>query len=239
VIRGFAFDLEGTVVNVERAHHEGHILVARDVGVDLSLEVALEKIPSFIGGPDDAIAQEIFNLGNKSLSPEEILRRDKCYYQKLLSKIEIKPRPGFVEVLEYIKRLGLPVAIGSLTERREASLLLEKSGVRDLFPASHIVLREDVTNVKPAPDVFLETARKMGINPYEQLVFDDSPKGIKAAIAAGSIPNGMPVYRRTKTILELLEAGAKRIFFDWRDINIEGLLKSIADDEGYVHAGKD
>ena len=76
MIRGIAFDLEGTVVNVEEAHHKGHLCAARDVGVVMDLDTALQKIPHFIGGPDKEIAKEIWELSDRTKSVDFIRERD-------------------------------------------------------------------------------------------------------------------------------------------------------------------
>jgi beta-phosphoglucomutase-like phosphatase (HAD superfamily) len=138
--------------------------------------------------------------------------------------------PGFTSFLEQVHQLGLPAAIGSLTHRYDALRLAERAGL--VGSVQVIVTLEDVENLKPAPDVFLETARRLCIKPTEQIVFEDSPNGVKAARTAGSIPIGMPVYKRPETISRLIHEGARRIFYDWRDINLVGLLESLTEECG-------
>ncbi|MDO8582341.1 MAG: HAD family phosphatase [bacterium] len=226
-ILGVAYDLEGTVVDLEDAHHQGHLQVMREVGMDLSLERAIKEIPHFIGGPHTKIIEEIFAVGNKTLTIDEIDRRDRAYFREYRATAEIKPRPGFLEVHHAFVARGLQVAIGSLTEREDAFLILDRSGLRALFPRECIVLAEDVTRVKPAPDVFVTTAERMGIYPCTQLVFEDSPNGVRAARAAGSLAVGMPVYDFSTAIIPLTEAGACRIFMDWHEVSVDNLLKDL------------
>lgn len=224
-IKGVAFDLEGTVIDLESAHHRGHIAVAAEVAVFLSgVEEALKKIPHFIGGPDELIMEEIWNLSDKTRTKEYIAERDKYYYLMLLRELVIVPRDGFLLFVEKLNKLGIKIAIGSLTSREDALTLLNLSGLDKIFPRSCVVLREDVENFKPAPDVFLETARRMGIRPEEQLVFEDSPRGIMAACSAGSKGIGMPVYDLETVIKSLEEAGAECIYTNWADVNIEQFL---------------
>jgi HAD superfamily hydrolase (TIGR01509 family) len=226
-IRGVAFDLEGTLVDVERAHHEGHLAAAAEVGVSLTLEKAIERIDCFIGGPDKAVAAGIWKLSNKSKSVDEIHDRDKYHYERILPELAIEPRPGVVEAIQWIQKSGYAVAVGSLTARANAEVLLTKSGLDQIFAPEQIVLAEDVQELKPNPDVFLETARRMGIDPTEQLVFEDSPGGIEAARSAGSLVVAMPVYNRPATILPLIELGASRIFADWREISLKQLFANL------------
>lgn len=226
---GIAFDLEGTIINVDSIHYKAHAMVAAETGVILDLENlgdVLSKIPHFIGGPDDKVAEEIYSLSDGRMRTEEILRRKKQYYDLWIRDVDdIKPRPGFIEVLQRLIDSNMSIAIGSLTATDQALFLIEKSGIMKLFPRERIILREDVKELKPAMDVYLKTAERMGIDPKRQLVFEDSPNGIKAAIRAGSIAVGMPADNRPPAIANLLAAGAKRIFADWHAVNIDNLVK--------------
>jgi beta-phosphoglucomutase len=228
-IRGIAFDLEGTVIDVEKAHHEGHVAAAAEVGVNITLDEAFKKLPHFIGGPDEAICEEIWQLSDKSKPLAFIIERDVFHYHRLLKELPIVPRTGFLDFLKHVRERGLKTAIGSLTERVEAAVLLERSGLDKFFDRKSTVLREDVKELKPAPDVFVETARRMGISPSEQLVFEDSPRGIQAALKAGSLAIGMPVYKHRAAINSLKEAGALHIYQGWGEIDIIALLSQLGE----------
>ena len=118
------------------------------------------------------------------------------------------------------------MAIGSLTAKDKAEVLLERSGLGKVFGKRNVVFAEDVAHLKPAPDVFLETAKRMNVDPSAQMIFEDSPQGVQAARAAGSkMVIGMPVILRPETIGALVGAGTYRIFFDWREIDLRQLLK--------------
>jgi len=227
-IEGIAFDLEGTVVDVEEAHHKGHLVTAREFGVHIPPEEAFKKLPHFIGGPDRAVCEEIRSLMDpadaEGVTVDEILDRDRFHYDRLLQSMPIELRPGFVDFYEAAKAMGLPMTIGSLTEEAQARKLLEGSRLVHLLGEENIVLREHVQEVKPAPDVFWETARRMTIDPKSQVVFEDSPRGVTAAKRAGSLAVGMPVIIKGETIASLVDAGASQIFFDWRVIDAKRLV---------------
>lgn len=231
-IESVAFDLEGTVIDVEYAHHEGHRLAARDFYVELSLEECLQLIPHFIGGPDDEVAKEISQLLQKrqgtKIDYREVLLADKKHYGNLLQELKIEPRKGFVNFFQAIKDRGLKYAIGSLTDENQAKLLLERGGIIDLFGSyKNIVLREHVKNLKPAPDVWIETARRTSVDPAEQLIFEDSPRGIQGGVQVSAYCIGMPVYNKPSVIMPLLEAGARRVFIQWDEINPHKLIDNI------------
>ncbi len=232
-IEAIAFDLEGTVVDVESAHHQAHMLSARDVGVILSLENCFTLLPHFIGGPDDKVAEEISVLAAQQgigADKEHIIQQKKIHYKELLTTLEIKPRAGFLEFFQAIKAMRLKYTIGSLTSMDQALVLLERSGIGELFGYENIILREDVKNLKPAPDVWYATAKKAGVRPENQIVFEDSPRGIQGAFQVGAYCIGMPVYNRPDIVKALVQAGAKRVFISWIGINPEKLIEDINDE---------
>ncbi len=233
MIKGIAFNLEGTVVNLEQAHHGAHLKVCREVGLNFTLEEAIVAIPHFIGGPHKTIAQEIYDLGDKTQSVEWVSQRDSEYYEELLKTMPIEPRPGFSTVLFRLQDslLQIKTSIGSLTTDEKAHFILDRSGLSKSFDPKNVVLQSHVKNLKPAPDVFLETARRMGVAPNEQLVFEDSPRGVQAAIAAGSRAIGMPVYKNRVVIMQLLDAGAERVFMDWREMKALDLIQNLNAEE--------
>jgi HAD superfamily hydrolase (TIGR01509 family) len=101
--------------------------------------------------------------------------------------------PGVAERLAEAARLGLPVAVASSSSSAWVSPWLDRHGLAQFFRA--VCTRDDVTAVKPAPDLFLLAARRMGIDPRDCVVFEDSPNGLTAAHAAGmwavAVPNGL------------------------------------------------
>lgn len=230
-ILGIAFDLEGTVVNVEPAHHAAHLQIAGELGLSLTLDdcVRGNVLPHFIGGPDEVIYSEMLGLaGNPSgVTAAQLLARKKELYRSNLGRLTVQPRPGWEHVFHRALRNGLRVSIGSLTAREEALVLLKRSGLGEIFPPELTILREDVVNPKPAPDVFQKTAERMGISPTAQLVFEDSPRGVQAALAAGSVAMGMPVYDLPEVHAALLTAGAFRTFRSWEEVDLDQLVQAL------------
>lgn len=223
-VQGVAFDLEGTIVDVEPAHHHGHFAAAAAVGVEINMENAFKLLPHFIGGPDSAIVQEIYDLSNKRQPLEYIAERDRSHYLRLLSEMKIAPRPRFLEFLENIRGRGIKTCIVTATVRQDAWVLIQSARLDKSFPEGTILYGESVANPKPAADIYLESAKLMDIASIEQIAFEDSARGIKSAVAAGSTAYGIPVYNRSETINPLLEAGAKKVFLGWDEININEII---------------
>jgi len=230
-IKGVAFDLEGTVIDVERFHFDSFIKAAHDCGIKLDFETIVERIPYAIGGGDELIARgiELWSGRYGSGLAERLLEKKQLYYDEMIKTAggDIKPRPGFNTVLKEITASGLAIAIGSLTPTDQALTLLEHAGLLETFPRERTVFKDDVENTKPAPDVYHQTAKKMGIERSEQIVFEDSVAGLEAARAVGSLGIALPVHVTPQNLMKIIEAGAKRIFMDWREMNIISLLENL------------
>jgi beta-phosphoglucomutase-like phosphatase (HAD superfamily) len=230
MIKGVAFDLEGTVINLEFAHFYSFARAIEDFGALKSLRFSdaesFEKvIPGAIGGGDDFIARNLAKMSCGGISSRAIIDKKRKYFNSIVGDLpHINPRTGFLEVFMEIKSRGLHVSLTSITPPKLASILLKRSNISDLFSKDCILLGDSVKNIKPAPDIYLESAGRMGIMPDAQLVFEDSAPGIKAATEAGSMAIGMPVYYFKTHINKLQAAGAKEIFSSWEEIDIESLL---------------
>ena len=227
MIKGIAFDLEGTLVDVELAHHRAHIAVASELGLHLTIEEAISTIPSFVGGPDIQVLREISEKAGFKGSLSDILDRKRGYYYKFLEAVPIRPRPGVVPVLEGAQRLGFPMAIGSHTPRTEGLRLLHVASLAVYFQETAMIFYEDAQEAKPHPDIYRKTASRMKISAREQLVFEDSPQGVKAAIAASSIVVAIPTITSREFVDSLFAAGARRVVGSWQEIDLHTLLSEL------------
>ncbi len=226
-IKAIVFDLEGTIVDVEFVHHMAHVLAAKEVaGVDWSIEECFQRIPHFIGGPTASIAEDFGVSSGRKVDAARFVERDEFHYEKMLEAIEIKPRDGFLDVLEELKLLGIGVGIGSATPPKYAEILLGESGLKDMFDLNSIVLAHTLSDspTRMKTEVWLESARRAKTFSQNLLVFEDAPRGIRGAKEVGALGVGMPVFNHPRTIIDLIEAGACRIFMDWREMNIRNLL---------------
>ncbi|WP_460977607.1 hexitol phosphatase HxpB [Spirosoma knui] len=94
-----------------------------------------------------------------------------------------EPMPGAIEVLEFFAQQGLPAAIASASPMSLIEVVVTRLGIRDLLTLWHSATLE--ARNKPAPDVYLGTARKLGVSPADCVAFEDSGSGLRSAHAAG------------------------------------------------------
>ena len=95
-------------------------------------------------------------------------------------------KKGLFVFLDKVKSLGIPAVVATSTKRKKAQWKLDRSGILDCF--TEFVFGDEVTNGKPAPDIFLLAAKKLGVEPADCIGFEDSPAGL-AGLAKAGIPS--------------------------------------------------
>ncbi|MFD6192945.1 HAD family hydrolase [Streptomyces sp. NPDC060275] len=126
---------------------------------------------------------------------------------------ELKPVPGAVGVLEKLAADGVAYCVASSGSHERIRVGHRKTGLDRWFDDERIFSSQDVGRGKPAPDLFLHAAARMGVAPERCVVVEDSPLGVRAAVAAG-----MDVYGFTAmTPAEKLD-GATRLFADMGEL---------------------
>lgn len=94
-----------------------------------------------------------------------------------------RPLPGAVELVRALRRAGMPLGLCSSSVRAWVDACLQAIGLDGQFDA--ITTGDEVERGKPAPDIYLETARRLGVAPGRCLAIEDAPAGIESARAAG------------------------------------------------------
>lgn len=120
----------------------------------------------------------------------ELRARKENYFEEIIAAEGIPLKPGAVALLDYLEREGCPKAVASSTPKAGVLQRLSMTGLRERFPV--IVGGDEVRRGKPAPDIFLAAAERLGIAPEGCWVLEDSEYGIAAAHAAGMTPIMIP-----------------------------------------------
>lgn len=175
-IQALIFDCDGTLADTMPLHTLAWEETMRAVGAELP-----ENLIYDLAGASNTIIAGVLNetLG-LDLDPEKIsLEKDERFLQHLS---EVKPITPVVAIAQkYKKRLPMAVATGGTP--LQVSSILNTLGLSDFFDA--VVTAHDVTHPKPAPDIFLECARRLNVAPENCHVFEDGDFGVEAARRAG------------------------------------------------------
>jgi HAD superfamily hydrolase (TIGR01509 family) len=103
---------------------------------------------------------------------------------------DVTPRPGAVELVQALRAAGTPIAVASNSARAFLDRALGAAGIAELFAIT--VAGDEVPRPKPAPDIYLEACRRLGVDPAASLGVEDSPVGAAAVRAAGLTVIGVP-----------------------------------------------
>lgn len=205
------FDCDGVLIDSEVLMHRALIEALARYGVHMTCDEAIER---YTGHPSNFEKEDIEARYHITLPPECFEIRRSIVSE--LYKKELRPIPG---VLDLVATLAINrcVASGSMVERVENAL--EQVGLLPYF-TPYIFSSQQVARGKPAPDVFLFAANKMGVDPASCLVIEDSAPGIQAAAAAGMRAFGFVGGSHCKEGLgsQLLREGAERVFTHMRDL---------------------
>ncbi len=110
--------------------------------------------------------------------------------------------PGVIELLDFAEQHHIPVCIATNSPAMNAHLCLDLAGIKQRFPV--IVTGDEVSDPKPAPDIFLAAAAKLAVDIRRCVIFEDSHIGIVAAAAAGAysvfVPSTFPVNPLAQTL---------------------------------------
>lgn len=165
-MKAIIFDCDGTLVHT----HPIHLEALQRAGVPLTAEYYHAH-----GGL--TLDELLVSLGCPLESTTALSAR---HFLDLVHRVE--PNHPVVAVARQ-HRGRLPMAVASNGHADVVEATLVATGLRELF--DHVVTVDDVKEGKPAPDMFLEAARRMGVAPADCLVYEDSDQGVEAARRAG------------------------------------------------------
>src|SRR6266513_1366408 len=147
------------------------------------LTVQAEDFLPFVGAGED---RYIGGVAEKYNFPVDVSSAKKRTYEIYLEQVPsgLEAFPGAVELVRACRNAGLKVAVASSADRIKTDANLKKIGLPpEMWDA--IVTAEDVAHKKPAPDIHLASARKLGLSPERCVAIEDAVSGVQAAKAAG------------------------------------------------------
>lgn len=174
---GAIFDMDGVLFDTERTYQETWHEIAAERGIELDGSF-LKAITGTSGAHMYRVLEKYYQASDGSVLAEECMGR----VRKKLS-VHVPVKEGVRELLEFFKKKEMRIAVASSSLAPQIEANLQKAGIRNYF--SEIVSGTEVEHGKPAPDIFLRAAERIGCMPQECFVFEDSENGVKAGYAAG------------------------------------------------------
>ena len=177
MVSAVVFDMDGVIADTEHVWNEVREVLVADWGGTYSPDAQR----TMMGMSSGEWSRYMHDAVGLSQSPEEIngevVRRMLERYRTSLPLVE-----GAVDVIRELSRT-LPLAVASSSNRSLIDAVLESAGLTACFSAT--VSSEEVARGKPSPDVYLEAARRLGVEPGRCAAVEDSANGIRAAASAG------------------------------------------------------
>lgn len=206
IIKAFIFDFDGLILDTETPGYNSWKCIFKNLGYNLKFEDWAPKIGNPLYDTENKI---LLKLQKNPVEIEQIKIKRNTIYENLLEKQSL--RPGILKLLENAEKLNLKIGIASSSDKNWITKHLINYNILDKFLI--IISRDDVSNIKPAPEIYLKALKELKVdNPKEALAFEDSPIGILAAKSAGmkcvALPNNLTKNLDLKAadmILENLE----------------------------------
>ena len=177
--KGIILDMDGLMLDTERLELDLYVKISGKMGWPTP-ETMLRKTV----GMGDAECVEFYKNQYGAGYPFEeiwtaVLEEETMYG----NKNGLPRKKGLLVLLDKIKDLGLPAAVATSTKTPRARWKLERAGILDRFNA--LACGEEIKNGKPAPDIFILAAKKIGIEPQHCIGFEDSAAGLEGLSKAG------------------------------------------------------
>ncbi|WP_280985042.1 HAD family hydrolase [Corynebacterium lipophiloflavum] len=174
------WDMDGTLVDTEPLWGVATYELSEKLGRRLTPELREKTIGGSFGNTLAICAAH----AGVELGAGDYERYRTWMYQRMaeLTSGDLTPNPGVQGLLASLRDKGVPMLVTTNTERVLADALIDAVG-RDFFVGS--ITGDEVERTKPAPDMYLEAARRVGFDARDCLVFEDSWAGMSAAAAAG------------------------------------------------------
>ena len=176
--KGLIFDVDGTLADTMGAHQSAW----RDAFLHFGVRITRKFLDEVRGMPSERIVERYNRLYHAQLDPHEVSRVKTGMVQ---DKLRTSKPFEAVAALVYRNHGQLPMAVASGGKRVNVDIILEAIGLTGYFDT--VVTADDEVDHKPEPGIFLETARRIGVEPRFCQVFEDGESGFEAARKAGMI----------------------------------------------------
>ncbi|MBZ3901791.1 MULTISPECIES: HAD family hydrolase [Streptomyces] len=173
------FDLDGTLVDSEPNYYEASLRILAEYGVTGFTWADHERYVGISVHETVAHWRERYGLA----APAEAIVAAKNRHYLELARTGTRVYPEMRKFVELLAAEGVPMAVASGSSREAIEVILGGTGL-DAYLRT-VVSAEEVDHGKPAPDVFLEAARRLGARPADCVVLEDAAPGVAAAHAAG------------------------------------------------------
>src|SRR5215471_11825421 len=174
------FDFDGIVLDSETPEYESHRRIYERYGVTLTVDEWCGVIGTWSEGHDEKWFTRLCERAVDAPERDAYFEERRRLFEEI---VPADPMRGVRDLLAALRDAHVPTAIASSAPARWVAGAVDRLGLSSFFAA--VVTGDQVTHRKPAPDVYVAAARRIGADPRESVAIEDSNTGIAAARAAG------------------------------------------------------
>ena len=178
-MKAVIFDMDGVIIDSEPIHFGVDMQTMREFGVNISKD----ELNKYVGTTNEYMLNDLINKYKIQKSIKEILEYKMELTIRRIKETKINAISGIPELLISLKHNNIKTAIGSSSPKELIITVIEKFQLGKYFDC--IVSGDEVKEGKPKPDIYLEVSKRIGVNPEECIVIEDSRNGVLAAKNAG------------------------------------------------------
>jgi beta-phosphoglucomutase len=220
-MKGFIFDMDGTMVDNMMTHHHAWQIKLRELG----LEMSLHEVHQTIHGKNEEIIERLFGTRFTPEQRRQIAEEKEERYREVFLS-ELKLIDGLQAFLDDCLLKNIPLSIGTAAPPANVNFAMDNLSLHPFFKK---VIHADLVSLgKPNPEVFTKAAAGMGVPLSNCLVFEDSPIGATTAFNAGC-PVVIVLTTHKREEFERLPNVVKFIN-DYTEITVEEALNFIKND---------
>lgn len=214
-VRGVLFDVDGTLVESDPLHFRAFQEILSEVGFNGGQPIDEAFFRQHISGRHNPeIAADLFPQWDEQRRTAFYMDKEERF--RKLAAAGLPPLEGLRDFLQWVKERGLRTAAVTNAPRANAEMMLSGLGLDSVM--EHLVLGEECSRAKPHPDPYLTAMQLLGLGPGECVVFEDSPSGVRAGVAAGCPVVALTTGQQPEV---LREAGATWVVADFRAVVAE------------------
>jgi HAD superfamily hydrolase (TIGR01509 family) len=199
------FDCDGVLVDSEHLASRVETEVARDLGLTLTVD---EAHALFLGKTVDGVLDAV--AARSGQRPGAPFVYDWAFATAHAFLRELQAVPGVRAAAAELRRRGHVMAVASQSPLARVKMSLDVTGFGEWF-GEHVYVTSMVPRPKPAPDIYLLAARRLGVEPADCLVIEDSPAGARAAGGAGFRVIGFVPAAAPDDLLAAMQASGARV----------------------------
>ncbi len=178
-VAAIILDMDGLMVDTEPLYKIAWQQAASEVGFDLDDRRYAMIVGRTMAGCERVLSEEF----GPAFPVERVRERRPVLWRAEVERRGVQPKPGLLELLAFAETHGIAIAVATSTDADTAAFTLGRAGLATRI--STVVTGDQIAHSKPAPDIYLEAARRLAVEPAHCVALEDSEAGVLSIANAG------------------------------------------------------